>query len=432
MNAPVLKFLQAARQAGIRVSAAEGIEAMRAVECVGFEDRQTLKDSLSLVLAKSRDEKALFEECFELYFHRHSLTLEAPEEAAPVVREAAAPLARLLEAGDRAGLQQAIEAAGEGVGVSEIRFFTQTNLFARRMLDAMGLEALDQEIEHRPEGEAGRLKRARSQLFDEVHGFVERQLALFARGVGEQIRDEVLQRARLSSLDRRDFERMRVIVRAMARRLATRYGRERKRKRRGHLDVRRTLRRNMPHDGIPFITVWKSRKIEKPRVVALCDVSGSVASVAQFLLLFLYSLNEALADIRSFAFSGEMIEVSDILEKDTIEDAIARILKEIGFRSSDYGSAFAGFAATSLRTIDRKTSVIVIGDARGNNTDPRTDLFRALASRARRVIWLNPEHPSAWGTGDSDMFRYAPYCHKVAVCNTVRHLERVLEDLLEG
>jgi uncharacterized protein with von Willebrand factor type A (vWA) domain len=450
MSEPMIRFLQAARSAGMRVSVAESIDAFHALDLIGYADRQALKDTLGLVLAKTRDEKQLFEECFDLYFARDSFGLrrnaddaEPPAtQAAPETPEAAAalpPLARMLLDDDRAGLATAMEGAAEGIGVSSIRYFTQTNLFARRIAEQMGVEAVERAIARLRATErddaaalAQRLEQGRRYLMDQLRDFVERQLTLFARAAGEDLRDEFLRTARLSNLERRDFERMRVIVRAMAKRLATRYGRDRRRKRRGQLDVRRTLRRNMAYDGVPFVTVWKERKIDKPRVVVLCDVSGSVADVAQFLLLFLYSLNEALSDIRSFAFSGNLIEVSQILERETIETAIARILKEIGFRSSDYGSSLGDFAEGWLDIVDNKTSVIVMGDARGNNTNPRTEIMKTIFERAKRVIWLNPEYRSSWGTGDSDMLRYAPYCQVATVCNSVRHLDRVMSDLLKG
>ena len=144
---------------------------------------------------------------------------------------------------------------------------------------------------------------------------------------------------------------MRVLVRAMAKRLAARYAKTRRRRLRGQLDVRRTLRRNMGWGGIPFLTVWKQKRIEKPRVMVLCDVSGSVAAMAQFLLMFLYALNEALKDIRSFAFAGSLIEVSDILESEPIEAAIAKIMQTIGFGSSNYGNSLADFEDGWMRYV---------------------------------------------------------------------------------
>ncbi len=183
--------------------------------------------------------------------------------------------------------------------------------------------------------------------------------------------------------------------------------------------------------GIPFVTVWKQKRIEKPRVMVLCDVSGSVAAMSGFLLMFLYALNEALSDIRSYAFAGSLIEVSDILEKKPVEQAISEIMQTIGYGSSNYGNSFADFEDGWMRFVNNKTTVIILGDGRGNRTDPRTDVIGRLSQRSKRIIWLNPEYKSAWGTGDSDMFRYAPFCNLVTVCNTLRQLERVITDILE-
>ena len=224
---------------------------------------------------------------------------------------------------------------------------------------------------------------------------------------------------------------MRVLVRAMAKKLAARYAKTRRRRLRGQLDVRRTMRRNMGWGGVPFITVWKQKRIEKPRVMVLCDVSGSVAPMAQFLLMFLYAVHEALSDIRSFAFAGSTIEVSAILEKQEIEAAIDEIMKTIGYGSSNYGNALADFEDGWNALVTNKTTIIILGDARGNRTDPRTEIMARLSQRAKRIIWLNPEYRSAWGTGDSDMYRYAAFCNVVTVCNTLRHLERAVTDLLE-
>jgi uncharacterized protein with von Willebrand factor type A (vWA) domain len=453
---PLRRFLQVARGAGLRVSAAEGIDAARAVEFVGFHDRAVLKDTLSLVLAKTPDEKGLFDECFDLYFRREEFASADEQEPAP---PSSAPppgggpmqggdsaggmgggsLGQMLAEDDRAGLAAAMEDAAREAGLENIRFFTQKNLYARRILDRMGLRALEREMEAlrqsgTPEG-AGRatfLEGKVEALRDQVRDFVERHLVLFARGETEKFREELLKSTRLSNLERRDLERMRVLVRAMAKRLAARYAKTRRRRLRGQLDTRRTLRRNMGWGGVPFITVWKQKRIEKPRVMVLCDVSGSVAAMAQFLLMFLYALNEALSDIRSFAFAGSLVEVSEILEKEEIESAIGKIMQMIGYGSSNYGNSFADFEDGWGSQITNKTTIIILGDARGNRTDPRTDIVARMSERAKRVIWLNPEYRSAWGTGDSDMFRYAPYCNLVTVCNTLRHLERVITDLLES
>jgi uncharacterized protein with von Willebrand factor type A (vWA) domain len=427
----LLGFLQTARRAGIRISAAESLDAFRAVETVGLTDRAALKDVLGLVVAKSREEKELFAECFELYFTRTHLGEAQLADAQLGAGDAS--LARMLLENDRAGLMLALEGAGRRTGAAGIRFRVQANMFVQQIMQDMGLAALTREIErlreHGEDGVGDELERSRDRLRADVREFVERYLALAAPA--ENIwRDDNLKTVPLWRLERHDVERMRVIVRTLAKKLATRYGRDRRHRRHGHLDVRRTLRRNTAYDGVPFTTAWKKRKIEKPRVVVLCDVSGSVAPVAQLLLLFLHSLANALSDVRSFTFSSHLIDVSDVLDREPVEIAIAEIVKQIGFRSSDYGRSLADFAGAFMEHVDRRTSVIIMGDARSNYSDPRADVMKSLFERAKLVIWLNPESRPSWGTGDSEMLRYAPYCHVARECSNVRALERTMHDLL--
>jgi uncharacterized protein with von Willebrand factor type A (vWA) domain len=455
---PLRRFLQVARGAGLRVSAAEGIDAARALDVIGFSDRTVLKDTLGLLLAKTPDEKVAYDEVFDLYFKRDEFADDNPthdDQSASDDDPSSTPangaggegmgggggqaLGAILAGDDRAALATAMEQAARDSGIENIRFFTQKNLYARRILDRMGLRALERDMEAmRQTGTPEGLGRAQfldgkvDQLRDAVRDFVERNLLLFAKGETEKFREELLKSARLSNLERRDLDRMRVLVRQMAKKLAARYAKTRRRRLRGQLDIRRTLRRNMGWGGIPFVTVWKQKRIEKPRVMVLCDVSGSVAAMAQFLLMFMYSINEALSDIKSFAFAGSLIEVSDILEKKPVEEAIAEIMSTIGFGSSNYGNSFADFEDGWMQHVTNKTTVIILGDARGNRTDARTEIIGRLSERSKRIIWLNPEYRSAWGTGDSDMYRYAPFCGLVTVCNTLRHLERTITDILEA
>ena len=451
---PVRRFLQVARGAGLRVSAAEGIDAVRALDIVGFADRAVLKDTLALVLAKTPEEKALFEACFDLYFKRDAFA--APDTAEPEALEPFPPqgtipvgegargqgagttLTHMLQEEDQAALAAAMEQAAHESALENIRFFTQKNLYVRRILDRMGLRALERDIEalrHRGDEDALRLathlENRVALLRDAVRDFVERHLVLFARGDTERLREELLKTTRFSNLERRDLERMRVLVRALAKKLVARYARTRRRRLRGYLDVRRTIRRNMGWGGVPFVTAWKQRRIDKPRVMVVCDVSGSVAPMAQFLLMFLYAVHEALSDIRSFAFAGSLIEVSEVMEKHEIEAAVDEIMRTIGYGSSNYGNSLQDFEDGWGKLVTNRTTIIILGDARGNHTDPRTDIMARLTQRAKRIIWLNPEYRSAWGTGDSDMYRYAPFCNLVTVCNTLRHLERVVTDLLQ-
>ena len=241
----------------------------------------------------------------------------------------------------------------------------------------------------------------------------------------------VIDRA-IGRLDSRDLDRMKVVVARMARRLAIRHSRRRRVRNQGQLDIRRTLRINAGHGGVPVTLVWKHRRKDRPRIVAVCDVSGSVAPYVRFLLLFLYALNEKVADLRAFAFSSRLSEVSNDLGGRDFDRSMLRILDRIGGGSADYGQALADLEADHWDAIDGRTTVLILGDGRSNNSDPRLDLFREAADRAKRVVWLCPEPPGRWGTGDSAILKYRPFCTHLSHCATAADLERAIDEMLQA
>ena len=445
---PLVEFLSAARSAGVTISTAESIVALQAAELVGFDDRSALKDALGIVVAKSEAERERFDACFEGYFGAGGTTLSPPDtyppDAAddftkPAVRAAIADsrLAQALVADDRAALVRDLHAAAARADVAAVRLFTQTGFFTRRILGELGIDALDAALARLREDDDVAASRAvrflegrRQAVSDLARDLVERRLGARGSGEAERLHDRFLREARLMRIDARDRERMRALVAALARKLATRYERV-SRARRGRLDVRRTLRANASFDGVLFRLAFKTRTPRKPRIVVLCDVSGSVAALAQFLLLFMSVLAENVADVRSFAFSDALLDVTSIVAEMPIETAIETIMRAIGFHSSDYGRALAEFERDHLAFVDRRTTVVILGDGRSNYGNPRIDVVRKLRDRAKRVLWLNPEHRIAWGTDDSEMLRYSPYCTLVRECNRLRHLEEVVADLLQ-
>lgn len=432
--AALLGFIRAARGAGVRISPAETQDALRAAALLGYADRALLGEALGATLAKTVAEKSLLAACFERFFALPEAAPAAtpPPEAADAGSEAG--LAGMLLAGDGAGLAAGLAEAGQAVGLAGISVFTQVNLYARRMLEAMGLGALEARIAAlRAAGEedrADRLGEGLGRLRAAARAAAERALDLYARPENARLRDAALAEARIASLSVRDRARLRSVLRAMARKLATRHARPRRHPRRGRLDARRSLRRNLRWGGVLFQTVWRRRRIERPRIVVLCDVSGSVASVAEFLLSFLHALSEVLADLRAFAFCSRLSEVTALLRAHTPEAAGAAVLREVGLGGSNYGTALEDFERAHMATLDRRTSVIILGDARSNRADPRADILARIAARARRVVWLNPEMRNAWGTGDSEIYRYAPHCAVLRPCASLKALEAAVADLL--
>jgi uncharacterized protein len=448
------RFFRAARGAGVRLSPAESIDAMRAVSKVGFTDRTVLRDTFLLTLAKTQDEKKALGDCFDLFFDQPEPSQPPPEQRETDESDTAdsgaasdqqgdarggdqaqdlGQLAQMLLSQDRNAMAAAIANASNAASLSNIRYFTQRGIFSGRILDQMGIQRLRDDLDALTATNpalAERLQAALDGLRDTVRETVSQALMLYGREEAENLRNEILRNAPLSRIEPRQVEQMRLLIRQIARRLRERYSKPRKRQRRGHLDVRRTIRRNAAWGGVPFLTAWKRRHRDKPKIIALCDVSGSVARVSDFFLLLIHSLHEVVSDVRSFAFSGHLIEVSDILEAKSPEEAMAEIMSKVGFGSSDYGNSFADFEHGWMSAITPQTTVIILGDARSNNLDPRADILRRIGERSKRLVWLNPEGRMAWGWGDSEMPRYSTFCTVVRQCATAQQLERAVSDIV--
>lgn len=458
MQRTLEEFFLALRGSGLEPGLSECIDAMRAVEVVGVTRRDDLKEALGASLAKTDVARELFDDIFDRYFSFIPFGGTVPKEpptdsaAAPDADDAPPPgspqrpadeLLRMIETGDRAGLARRLRAAEKATGLSGGWLFTQRGLYTRRIMEAMGSGLLSEEeaeLERSQSNGGGgdpgaaqrmaRLQKAREQLFQEVRDYVARQINLYGASTVTKLRDSALATESLARIERRDFDRMHRLVRKLARRLATRHSLRNKRRNSGRLDVRRTLACSAPYGGVMFETRWKDRFIEKPRVIAICDVSRSVQSYARFLLLLLYSLRDVLPDLRSFAFTHRLVDVSDRFDQDTPERAIERVLDQVGGSGTNYGTMLQDFAAQELRKVDRRTSVIFLGDARNNRADPQVEVMRELRKRARRVVWLNPEPRAFWALGDSEMPRYIPCCHLVRECGTLAQLERAIDGLL--
>ena len=490
MDRTISNFIRALRNAEVRVSTAETLDAMSAVELVGYKDKAHLKRSLSMVLPKTADEKNTFDACFDKFFRFQDVRGESTsnsensgdedgeesseggegggaggdpqnqnrgkkkskskakqnnlyeeEEEADLgpgeVNDAHSQLGKLLMANSRVELAQSMAEAGEAINVREIQIFTQKGLYARRIMDHMGLPDLNREISDLrtdsqvPARRLGQqLKQRRDFLREQVRDYVEQQFLLNADVSGKRLREELLRSVKLSNVEHRNFRLIQEMVYKMAKKLSTLHSRRRKVFKRGQLNVPKTLRNNMSYDGAIFDLYWKSVKIDRPKVFAICDVSGSVANYARFMLMFLYSMDEVMPKVRSFAFSSDLAEVTDLFNRNKIEDAIAKTLHDYSGGSTDYGQALLDFKKMCLDDVDNRTTIIILGDARNNHGEAHAEVLKELYDRSKRVIWLNPEAKLAWNTGDSEMRKYGAYSHQVEECNSLMHLERVVSNLL--
>lgn len=462
MDARLGEFAQLLRQNGLRLSPAEAADAARALLLVPLEDPAAVHGALRATMVKRGADAALFDRLFRLHFlggrdlleglQRSLLEaleaeklneLELEEVARALATLPLSPLFAALAQGQSGELARLLRQAALNVDFRGLQSPLQRGFYARRLLQAAGGQGAERDLQQllarlRERGvDSGAI-----ELVQREGAHTLQQLEEAARRVADaeqkkrdpELRGEnALQHRNLATLTPAEIERMRAVVKRLAERLKARLSRRRKVRRRGALSVRRTLRKNLSNGGVPAALVFRARRPERPEVVVLCDVSDSVRNVSRLMLQFVYSLQTEYARVRSFVFVSDLGEVTQHFRQTDVSKAVdlATAGKVISLAAnSNYGRAFQLFHSTYLGSVNRRTSVIVIGDGRTNYNPPNAWVLAEIRRRCRRLLWLCPEDRAAWGFGDSEMPLYARHCHRVDPVRSVDDLARVASEIL--
>jgi uncharacterized protein with von Willebrand factor type A (vWA) domain len=457
----ILEFIGDLRRAEMRISPSEALDALAAAATVGLEDRETFKTALAATLVKEARDRETFDRLFDLYFLdlealgqgvRRALGPEDPRVQALIDRVLAEEdldldaLTELLLRGGGAEMEMAVRVGGRQVGLERLMYALQVGYFSRRIADRLDLGVVERDLAALLRAlearglDPGLLARIRNYLELRLEAFrrlirqhVERELERRAWRQGERLTREVLSDKPLFALTADEVNQMKTVVARLARKIKDALALRQRQEHRGRLDPRRTIRRSLQYDGIPMEPRLRRRHRDRPKLVTICDVSDSVRNASRFMLQLVWSLQECFSRVRSFVFVSEIAEVTQAFNTYPVERAIEWALKAapVDYHCrSDFGYAFAQFVRRELDTLDRRTTVLILGDARNNYNDPQAWALRLMRERVKGIIWLNPEGQWGWGVGDSVMPLYAPACDLVRECRTIAQLGQVVDTLV--
>lgn len=501
MEGALHRFVRLLRLHGIRVSVAEALDGMHAAAQPGvLDDREVLRNALSVSMVKDRRDLAAFDRVFDAFFglrrvlpddepehgHAHddltdegdltTFTLSDEPGDAPQQghshgkpadlhdffrREDMATSYNLHQEANRLDLASMTDeivlssdpkdspgdAARVQLSTSRLHNPGAPGDLARHpgtqldveltVAEEMALlgwlgENLPEEADLPDAAPPERLAALRAALAPFLAGLPERLKRHLEKLMAQQVQVEsrqieAAQAEVVDETERHDLED------ALRRLLHTLHGAPRARRRvaaRGVVDGRRTMRSNMRYDGVPFRPVTVSKVEDRPRLLVLCDVSLSVRATARFTLHVVHSLQSIATRVRSFAFVKELVEITDLFAEHRIDDALSLVMSGLPAgvldvdADSDYGHAFEVFLDQFGSAVTRRTTLVVLGDGRGNGHDPRVPVFEELSRRARSTLWLTPEPSYSWGLGRCDLPAYAPSCDRVDVVRGLAGLRR--------
>jgi uncharacterized protein with von Willebrand factor type A (vWA) domain len=420
----LLAFAEDLREEGVAVGTSEILDSFAVLEHVQWSEQEDFKEAIAATLAKSPDDRRVFELVFDRFFFRAAEAEAARRqiteggrggegEAEINLETLRLQIAAALRDGSDGAMRDlarlAIAAFGEGQGSGVLGVDVQ------RIRRALGLRA-----EPQPELPDDDPRR---------HGTPREQLRRFEQHLRRELERAMIERTAslppkrpLNELDRalptgpiQDLAAVHRVVAQLKRRLATQGQELKGRKRHAQVDVRRTMRASLETGGVPITLKYRPRRPRRPEIFVLCDVSTSVTSASTFFLSVLHALHDTFRKLRSFVFIERISEVTEVFERERdFRAASEAISKDAGVADisgyTDYGRVWEEFLVEIEDELHPRATVIVLGDARTNGRPPRDDVFAAITAKAGRTFWLNPEPRLYWNYGDSVISAYEKHC----------------------
>jgi uncharacterized protein len=453
LPAGVVAFAEELRAEGLAVGTSELLDAFGALGEVRWTEESAFRETLAATLAKSPEDRRVFDLVFERFFFR-AAEAAAMEQG---VREGPAGAGAEDEDGITGGEQidydnlreQLIQAIRDG-DESAMRDLARLAIVAfGRRGEGSGVLGVDVQRIRRALG----LRSEPGGPVREMDGelppppLTRDQIRRFEQLLRRELERAQIERTQslppsrpLNELDRalpsgplQDLAAVHRVVAQLKRRLATQGHETRGRKRHAHVDVRRTMRASLQTGGVPVELKYRPRRPKRPELYVLCDVSTSVTSASVFFLSVLHALHDAFRKMRSFVFVERISEVTEVFERErsfrAVSDAISKnagVADVSGY--TDYGRVWREFLAQVADDLHPRATVIVLGDARTNGRDPRADVFASIVALAGRTFWLNPEPRLYWNYGDSVISAYEQHCEAYE-CWTTRQLEDFVKAL---
>jgi uncharacterized protein with von Willebrand factor type A (vWA) domain len=457
MENRILQLIAALRASDVRVSLAESAEAFSAVDLMGIQDREQFRLSLRATLIKDVRNLPIFDKLFPLFFGTgqppmmgNDLSEElSPEETkmlAEALRQFAQQLRQQMERlmNGEPLTKEELEQLAQMTGLNNTDDLRYQNWMAQRMERAMNSPEVREAMRELMEQLAQmgmnreRIEQMRELIQNNIQAMRQQLNQFSGQRIAENLSErppedgsEGLMNRPFRSLSDDEKHSLTREVKRLAAALRTRIALRQKRAKTGQLDAKSTIRANLKHHGVPM-QIRHRERIRKPKIVVICDVSTSMRFCSELMLNFLYAMQGQVRKTHAFAFIDHLEYISGDFTGSDGNEAINHILYRMpaGSYNTDLGRSLKNFDEEYLDTLNGKTTLIVVGDGRNNYNDPRLDIFSQMARRANRTIWLNPEPPTLWGSGDSDMPGYAPLCTSVFKVSTLAELTAAVDHLM--
>ena len=441
----IYEFMDVLRDATINISSDEVLSLFHALPHISLLDKSIFRQTLKTTLIKDYTDIPIFDRCFDEFFSGGGdpqidvVNAFREMHARDTVRERGG-----MTPGEMAEIEEALADFIDRLP-DEVLFERSPEEILNLMIDELaqaessgGLGQMLFNVRNRNRAATGGGQRAgdgpddMADITNALSALINRRQS--SKKIGSRIRDreDYLLNKPIYQIKPDEIREMRELIRRFGQKLKNRISLRKKRVKHGGIDIKRTLRTSLQYGGVPFKIFRKDRRIDRPQLVVMCDISGSVNQYSRFMLLLTYTLQSLFSKVRSFAFISNIVEITPLFMEMDPERALNSIFEDTNFTygwGSNYGRCFDNFMKDYSDSLTRKTTVLVLGDGRNNHQDPGLDSFIRIRERSRNLLWLNPDRKHLWNWADSIAYLYREYCDEMKEVNNFLDLSEFIDKL---
>lgn len=441
----IYEFMDVLRDATINISSDEVLSLFHALPHISLLDKSIFRQTLKTTLIKDYTDIPIFDRCFDEFFSGGGdpqidvVNAFREMHARDTVRERGG-----MTPGEMAEIEEALADFIDRLP-DEVLFERSPEEILNLMIDELaqaessgGLGQMLFNVRNRNRAATGGGQRAgdgpddMADITNALSALINRRQS--SKKIGSRIRDreDYLLNKPIYQIKPDEIREMRELIRRFGQKLKNRISLRKKRVKHGGIDIKRTLRTSLQYGGVPFKIFHKDRRIDRPQLVVMCDISGSVNQYSRFMLLLTYTLQSLFSKVRSFAFISNIVEITPLFMEMDPERALNSIFEDTSFTygwGSNYGRCFDIFMKNYSDSLTGKTTVLVLGDGRNNHQDPGLDSFIRIRERSRNLLWLNPDRKHLWNWADSIAYIYREYCDEMKEVNNFLDLSEFIDKL---
>jgi uncharacterized protein len=430
----LVEFAQLLRSLGLEISLSEILDATNGLSLLGMVDKNNVEALLQATLVKDVRHIPTFKEAFRAYFasleQKETWQKESYEKANQWNEEIERTKQELRFQGNELEIseeQRAVYASLPETGKQRLRDFLERSSKGTR-------SGIPVDHTYQPMVERvlrGSLEYWRKRLNEDdpipAPGSTDGVFSEVERALRER-EAEVLSRD-LKKITAEEWPEVTRLIRRLSQRLASQVTRRyRADRRRGGLEMRATLRKNLRYGGVLVERSYRRRRRGRPRIILLCDISGSMLKYAEFIWQFVYGLSTVVSGIKTFAFGEALIPLPGNLKKGkTFEDMVKEALNLSGKEwggGTNLANALASLKQSFPDTLSKQTLLVIVSDAQTLEGEKAAVLLSEIHRHVREVLWLNTLPQRRWQETPY-IKAFLPFC-QMYECYTLIHLTKIL------